>query len=82
MAKDHRFYKRFNFKAEPMEEYEIWDVLRRNEGPELNLAFHLCKPGPTLLSHGEYTDLVTDRLVPIYMPGVLSGPAEASERSG
>jgi len=68
MAKNHRFYKRFNFKAEPMEEYEIWDVLRRNEAPDLSMAFHVWKPGPILVPHGEYTDLVTERRVSIYMP--------------
>jgi hypothetical protein len=54
-ANDHRFYKRFNFKAAPMEEYEIWDVARRNEAPDLNLTFNLWKPG--LVPHGEYIDV-------------------------
>lgn len=34
-ASDKKFYKRFNFMAEPMEEYEVRDVSRRAETPDL-----------------------------------------------
>lgn len=34
-APDKKFYRRFNFQAVPMEEYEIRDVARRNEAPAL-----------------------------------------------
>lgn len=34
-AKDHRYYKRFNFQSVPMEDYEIRDVMRRGAGPDL-----------------------------------------------
>jgi hypothetical protein len=37
MAADHRFYKRFNFESVPMEEYEIRDVARRSEAPDLHV---------------------------------------------
>src|SRR5713101_7694041 len=37
MAADHRFYKRFNFMSVPMEEYEVRDVGRRLESPDLHL---------------------------------------------
>jgi hypothetical protein len=67
-AIDHRFYKRFNFKAEPMEEYEIWDVARRNEAPDLNLTFNLWKPGPVLVPHGEYTDFEPGLKLAMYLP--------------
>ena len=30
-AKDKRYYRRFNFKAEPMEDYEVRDVMNRNK---------------------------------------------------
>jgi hypothetical protein len=40
-AKDKRYYKRFNFKAEPMEHYEIEDVRRRATSPNLELLFGL-----------------------------------------
>jgi hypothetical protein len=56
-ANDHRFYKRFNFKAEPMEEYEIWDIARRNEAPDLSVTFKLAEPGPVLVPHGEYINI-------------------------
>jgi len=41
MAADHRFYKRFNFESVPMEEYEVRDVARRSETPDLHLTFYL-----------------------------------------
>lgn len=34
-ASDKKFYKRYNFKSQPMEEYEIRDVSRRSETPKL-----------------------------------------------
>lgn len=37
MASDHRFYKRFNFKSCPMEEYEVRDVQNRYISPILSL---------------------------------------------
>jgi len=40
-ASDKKFYKRFNFKSEPMEEYEIRDIYRRAETPDLRIAFLL-----------------------------------------
>ena len=38
-AKDKRYYKRFNFKAEPMEHYEIEVIRNRSKGPNLTLTF-------------------------------------------
>lgn len=38
-AGDKRFYKRFNFESVPMEEYEIRDVARRLESPDLEISF-------------------------------------------
>lgn len=37
MASDHVYYKRFNFHSVPMEEYEVRDVARRGESPDLVL---------------------------------------------
>lgn len=34
-AADHRYYKRFNFKSVPMEDYEVRDLLRRATTPDL-----------------------------------------------
>ncbi len=42
-ASDKRFYKRFNFQSVPMEEYEIRDVSRRGEVPDLRIEFTLPK---------------------------------------
>jgi hypothetical protein len=41
-AADNRFYKRFNFESKPMEEYEIRDVSRRAESPNLKLTFNVA----------------------------------------
>jgi hypothetical protein len=38
-ASDKRFYKRFNFESVPMEEYEVRDVSRRAEVPQLSIIF-------------------------------------------
>ena len=38
-AKDKRYYKRFNYKTEPMEHYEIEDTRRRSVGLNINLLF-------------------------------------------
>ena len=40
-AKDKRYYKRFHYKAEPMEHYEINMVRNRRLGPDLRLIFGL-----------------------------------------
>src|ERR1035437_439979 len=46
MAADHRFYKRFNFESVPMEEYEVRDVARRSEAPDLKLDLQWYCPLP------------------------------------
>jgi len=38
-ANDHRYYKRFNFQAVPMEDYEIRDVMFREQTPNIVLNF-------------------------------------------
>jgi len=38
-ANDHRYYKRFNFQAVPMEDYEIRDVMFREQTPNIVLSF-------------------------------------------
>lgn len=37
MAKDKKYYKRFNFKSEPMEDYEIKDLYNRVYTPNLKI---------------------------------------------
>ena len=49
MAEDHVFYKRYNFQSVPMEEYEIRDVGRRYDAPDLQLDFYLLNTQPTQL---------------------------------
>ena len=59
-AKDKRYYKRFQYKAEPMEHYEINMVRERHQGPDLKLVFGIndrWEPSlsnlESLSSHGE-----------------------------
>lgn len=39
MAGNNRYYKRHNFKVEPMEDYEVRDVMNRLSTPRLRLTF-------------------------------------------
>ena len=43
-AKDKRYYKRFPYKAEAMEHYEINMVRERSLGPDLEIQFGLNEP--------------------------------------
>jgi len=45
MAKDGRYYKRFNFKAVPMEEYEVRLLLNRKFSTEVRIADLILKSG-------------------------------------
>jgi len=38
-ATDHRYYKRFNFMAEPMDDYEIRDIMNRALKPDATAIF-------------------------------------------
>ena len=38
-ASDHRYYKRFNFQSVPMEDYEVRDVIFREQTPDIILSF-------------------------------------------
>jgi len=38
MARDHRYYKRHNFNALPMEDYEVRDVMNRRTHPRITAA--------------------------------------------
>lgn len=40
-ASDKKFYKRCNFQRPPMEEYEIRDIMRRSESPDLKMSLYL-----------------------------------------
>lgn len=44
MAKDKRYYKRFNFLSEPMEDYEVKDVMYRHHSPKLTLINGSLQP--------------------------------------
>lgn len=38
-ARDYRYYKRFNFESEPMQDYEVRDVMGRSQHPKIVLNF-------------------------------------------
>jgi hypothetical protein len=40
-ATDHKYYKRWNFSSQPMEDYEIRDVMNRTKHPRIVLSFTL-----------------------------------------
>lgn len=40
-ANNHRYYKRFNFQSVPMEDYEIRDVMFREQMPDVGVRFFL-----------------------------------------
>ncbi len=44
-ALDKKFYKRYEFESVPMEEYEVRDLYRRGETPDLRITFALPKTG-------------------------------------
>lgn len=50
MAADNRYYKRFNFESVPMEDYEVRDVSRRLETPDLHIFFRMDR-GNGVLEH-------------------------------
>lgn len=55
-ASDNRYYKRFNFQSVPMEDYEVRDVMFREQTPDIVLNFlvevtsesHSYKVGPEI----------------------------------
>lgn len=42
-ARDLRYYKRYNFQSEPMQDYEIRDVMNRRRHPKLDFRIKLVK---------------------------------------
>ena len=41
MASDNKYYKRYNFQSVAMEDYEVRDIMRRQETPDLQLGLYL-----------------------------------------
>lgn len=42
-ARDQRYYKRYNFKSQPMYDYEIRDVMNRSKHPVIDIEFYIQK---------------------------------------
>lgn len=74
MASDHIFYKRYNYQSIAMEEYEVRDVSRRLQAPDLRVELSLnegnwtpLKPGLTDTHFAKVyvnVDLVNDAISP------------------
>jgi hypothetical protein len=77
MAKDHKYYKRRQTKAEPMEHYEVEDVRNRSRGPllRLNVSFDHDEFTPMGIKHKFFE---TERSFPIklFAENLVSQPAE------
>lgn len=61
-APDHRYYRRYNFQAVPMADYEIRDMLRRSSTPDLEVTLTLNGRDSTqlrFLAHQEVSETVT-----------------------
>lgn len=56
-ASDHRYYKRFNFQSVPMEDYEVRDVMFREQTPDILLNFLIEKTS-------ELVGLMTEDYIP------------------
>lgn len=57
MARDKRYYKRFNFKSEPMEDYEVKDLYNRSVTPDLEIT------GCSFYKTEETEDTITYELI-------------------
>src|SRR5262249_53651360 len=53
MSSDHRYYKRYNFESIAMEDYEVRDVSRRSEAPDLSITFELERANEVYLRYGD-----------------------------
>jgi hypothetical protein len=54
-AMDKKYYKRFNFESVPMDDYEIRDVMGRNQHPRIDLEFRIIV---TTVTDRSYLDLM------------------------
>ncbi|MEZ5345696.1 MAG: ATP-binding protein [Pyrinomonadaceae bacterium] len=60
-ANDHRYYKRYNFQSVPMEDYEVRDVMFREQTPDVEVRFLIeIKPR---LREGEPEKLFENNLI-------------------
>lgn len=54
-APDNKYYRRHNFLSEPMEDYEVRDMMRRVTSPELRLLVHATPTTLSLLAGANHT---------------------------
>lgn len=58
MAHDKRYYKRFNFQSIAMEDYEVKDVSRRLEVPDLEIQYRLLNDKLIFYGDGTFSDSI------------------------
>jgi hypothetical protein len=68
-ASDHRYYKRFNFQAVPMEDYEIRDVIFREQTPNiaLNFLIELAPDAQNLVVHARNNGSAFAQYVAVFL---------------
>jgi predicted HTH transcriptional regulator len=87
MANDRRYCKRFNFQSVSMEEYEVRDVMRRQETPDLRIEiqeehlvaqgkymkiqFHLTNHAPEPAHHATIFVYIDQRLATPGLEGMV-----------
>jgi hypothetical protein len=93
MARDHRYYKRHNFNALPMEDYEVRDVMNRRGHPKLTAKIRAVRGGNgkgrillklTNIGRVLARDYLVDLEIPIDLGGHISvqKPASLDDRDG
>ncbi|MCB1023687.1 MAG: ATP-binding protein [Acidobacteria bacterium] len=62
-ANNHRYYKRFNFQSVPMEDYEVRDVMFREQTPDVAVRFLIelvSRPAPGRSETGNDCNLIIE----------------------
>lgn len=62
MASDKRFYKRYNFKSERMEEYEIRNLFNRKSKTKLSIHNIITISTPEVENEGEHNEIIYNSL--------------------
>jgi hypothetical protein len=86
MTADHRYYKRLGTTTAFMEEYEIRDVARRSEAPDLYLNFNIVSAPQSLYLHvyvsNRSPEPVYHANVSLYLPANWTGQSGTWRQSG
>jgi len=56
-ARDHKYYRRWDFSARPMEDYEVRDVMNRTKHPRIELSFRIRR----YIHHDRMTSIIPQK---------------------